>query len=185
MGNAEYMGSRPESDVSGGDIMGENEDLMLGEEELSEDDEGQMLEGPLLPGQAPMVIPEVPMPQEVTDGVDGYFCKHYKRKCMFVTPCCNGLYRCRFCHDEAEDHTLTREDVVTVECCDCKVRQGVNENCTNCGLKFGQVVRLRILPFKLVFQFCLSTSQIVVFIPLIQYFRVVRLLFFFFFEILR
>merc|ERR1711971_395348 len=138
MGNAEYMGSRPESDVSGGDIMGENEDLMLGEEELSEDDEGQMLEGPLLPGQAPMVIPEVPMPQEVTDGVDGYFCKHYKRKCMFVTPCCNGLYRCRFCHDEAEDHTLTREDVVTVECCDCKVRQGVNENCINCGLKFGQ-----------------------------------------------
>merc|ERR1711971_823599 len=134
MGNAEYMGSRPESDVSGGDIMAENEDLMLGEEELSEDDEGQMLEGPLLPGQAPMVIPEVPMPQEVTDGVDGYFCKHYKRKCMFVTPCCNGLYRCRFCHDEAEDHTLTREDVVTIECCDCKLRQGVNENCENCGL---------------------------------------------------
>merc|ERR1712223_1048212 len=72
-----------------------------------------------------MVIPEVPMPQEGTDGVDGYFCKHYKRKCMFVTPCCNGLYRCRFCHDEAEDHTLTREDVVTIECCDCKHRQGV------------------------------------------------------------
>ena len=40
--------------------MAENEDLMLA------------------------VIPEVPMPQEVTDGVDGYFCKHYKRKCMFV-----------------------------------------------------------------------------------------------------
>ena len=64
--------------------MAENEDLMLEENEESEDDEGQMLEGPLLPGQAPMVIPEVPMPQEVTDGVDGYFCKHYKRKCMFV-----------------------------------------------------------------------------------------------------
>ena len=40
-----------------------------------------------------------------------------------------------------------REDVVTVECCDCKVRQGVNENCINCGLKFGQVVRLQILSF--------------------------------------
>ena len=50
--------------------MAENEDLMLAEEE-SEEDEAQMLEGPLLPGQAPMVIPEVPMPQEVTDGVDG------------------------------------------------------------------------------------------------------------------
>ena len=63
--------------------MAENEELMLGEEE-SEEDEAQMLEGPLVPDEAPMVIPEVPMPQEVTDGVDGYFCKHYKRKCMFV-----------------------------------------------------------------------------------------------------
>ena len=60
--------------------MAEHEELMLGEEE----DEAQMLEGPLVPDEAPMVIPEVPMPQEVTDGVDGYFCKHYKRKCMFV-----------------------------------------------------------------------------------------------------
>ena len=39
---------------------------------------------------------------------------------------------------------------MTVECCDCKTRQGVNENCVNCGLKFGQVVRLRILAFKFV-----------------------------------
>ena len=42
---------------------------------------------------------------------------------------------------------------MTVECCDCKLRQGVNENCENCGLKFGQVVRLRILAFKLVSYF--------------------------------
>ena len=63
--------------------MAENVELMLGGEE-SEEDEAQMLEGALVPDEAPMVIPEVPMPQEVTDGVDGYFCKHYKRKCMFV-----------------------------------------------------------------------------------------------------
>ena len=53
-----------------------DEDLMLGEEEEEDEEEVQM------PDEA--VIPEVPMPQEVTDGVDGYFCKHYKRKCMFV-----------------------------------------------------------------------------------------------------
>ena len=52
-----------------------DEDLML-EEEEEDEEEVQM------PDEA--VIPEVPMPQEVTDGVDGYFCKHYKRKCMFV-----------------------------------------------------------------------------------------------------
>ena len=110
-----------------------------------------------------------------------HFDMHVLHCCYLQTPCCNGLYRCRFCHDEAEDHTLTRwrifswkvgvkqnwlntltsefptkviifdnrEDVVTVECCDCKLRQGVNENCENCGLKFGQVVRLRILALRL------------------------------------
>ena len=63
--------------------MAENEELMLGGEEM--ENEAQMLEGgPQVPDEAAMVIPEVPMPQEVTDGVDGYFCKHYKRKCMFV-----------------------------------------------------------------------------------------------------
>jgi len=67
-----------------------------------------------------------------------YRCPHYKRKCQFVTPCCDGLYRCRFCHDEEENHTLRRDDVSLVECSHCGVRQGVRENCQNCHLKFGQ-----------------------------------------------
>ena len=34
---------------------------------------------------------------------------------MFQTPCCgNKLYRCRFCHDEKENHTLRRDDVTQV-----------------------------------------------------------------------
>ena len=59
------------------------------------------------------------------------------------TPCCDGLYRCRFCHDEEENHTLRRDDVSLVECSHCGVRQGVRENCQNCHLKFGQVQERR------------------------------------------
>jgi len=67
-----------------------------------------------------------------------YFCPHYKRKCKFVTPCCGGVYRCRFCHDEEQRHTLKREDVTTVECSQCGERQGVTEFCKKCKLKFGK-----------------------------------------------
>merc|ERR1712123_324511 len=70
--------------------------------------------------------------------VDDFRCKHYKRKCKFVTPCCDGLYRCRFCHDEEQTHTLRREDVNEVECSQCHHRQEVRETCRKCGLKFGE-----------------------------------------------
>ena len=42
---------------------------------------------------------------------------------VLQTPCCDGLYRCRFCHDEEQDHTLRRDDVRTVECSTCGHRQ--------------------------------------------------------------
>lgn len=67
-----------------------------------------------------------------------YACPHYKRKCKFVTPCCGGVYRCRFCHDEEQNHTLKREDVTTVECSQCGEQQGVTEFCRKCNLKFGK-----------------------------------------------
>jgi len=69
---------------------------------------------------------------------EDFSCKHYKRKCKFVTPCCDGLYRCRFCHDEEQDHTLRRDDVTQVECSQCGERQSVQANCQKCGLQFGQ-----------------------------------------------
>ena len=39
---------------------------------------------------------------------------------------------------------INREDVVTIECCDCKHRQGVNESCEKCGLRFGKVIKFII-----------------------------------------
>jgi len=69
---------------------------------------------------------------------DEFSCQHYRRKCKFVTPCCDGLYRCRFCHDEEQNHTLRRDDVTQVECSQCGERQPVQANCQKCGLQFGQ-----------------------------------------------
>jgi len=73
-----------------------------------------------------------------TAEAEKFSCPHYKRKCKFVTPCCNGVYRCRFCHDEEQKHPLKREDVTMVECSQCGERQGVTASCSNCGLQFGK-----------------------------------------------
>merc|ERR1711892_1609720 len=70
---------------------------------------------------------------------EDFSCQHYRRKCKFVTPCCDGLYRCRFCHDEEQSHTLRRDDVTMVECSQCGERQDVQERCQKCDLQFGQV----------------------------------------------
>ena len=68
--------------------MAENEELMMNEDE----EEDQLHQHHHQAGEDPVAIPEVPMPQEVTDGVDGYFCKHYKRKCMFVVSFFNYFF---------------------------------------------------------------------------------------------
>lgn len=67
-----------------------------------------------------------------------YGCEHYKRKCKLVTPCCDKVYTCRFCHDEKEEHTLNRKNVDEIMCSVCETKQPVQQNCSNCGILFGQ-----------------------------------------------
>ena len=64
-------------------------------------------------------------------------CQHYVRKCAFVTPCCNKVYPCRFCHDTAESHELERRSVQQIKCNQCGKLQGVVSHCIECGIKFG------------------------------------------------
>ncbi|KAK2178840.1 hypothetical protein NP493_527g04011 [Ridgeia piscesae] len=64
-------------------------------------------------------------------------CEHYKRKCAFISPCCQKVYTCRLCHDEHEDHTLDRYKVSKVQCLKCGNRQPVEKNCIKCGIEFG------------------------------------------------
>lgn len=35
-------------------------------------------------------------------------CEHYKRNCKLRAACCGKLFTCRFCHDEASDHSMER-----------------------------------------------------------------------------
>jgi hypothetical protein len=43
------------------------------------------------------------------DESQGIFgCRHYRRNCKLQAHCCGEWYVCRFCHDESNDHTITR-----------------------------------------------------------------------------
>ncbi|KAF7995499.1 hypothetical protein HCN44_006606 [Aphidius gifuensis] len=69
--------------------------------------------------------------------VPHYGCDHYKRKSKFVTPCCNKVYTCRFCHDEQETHSVNRKEVTELICVVCDTRQPVQATCQNCNVRFG------------------------------------------------
>jgi uncharacterized CHY-type Zn-finger protein len=66
-------------------------------------------------------------------------CSHYIRKCKLVTPCCNKVYICRYCHDENEDHTVNRRAVTELICACCGLRQPVRATCLICQTRFGKV----------------------------------------------
>ncbi|EDW37173.1 GL26108 [Drosophila persimilis] len=54
------------------------------------------------------------------------------------TPCCNKFYKCRFCHDENETHHFDRKTLTELICSECNTRQTVQEQCENCGVRFGK-----------------------------------------------
>lgn len=62
-----------------------------------------------------------------------YGCKHYKRKCSLVAPCCNKVVACRFCHDETSDHQMDRYAVKCMVCNLCGREQDVAGSCAHCG----------------------------------------------------
>ncbi|XP_048330069.2 zinc finger protein BRUTUS-like At1g18910 isoform X1 [Ziziphus jujuba] len=62
-------------------------------------------------------------------------CKHYKRNCKLVAPCCNQLYTCIRCHDEITGHSLDRKSVTEMMCMKCLKIQPVGSTCStpSCG----------------------------------------------------
>lgn len=79
-------------------------------------------------------------------GKMGYGCQHYRRRCRIRAPCCNEVYDCRHCHNEAastlrniyDRHELVRCDVKEVICAVCDTEQPVAHVCTNCGVRMGE-----------------------------------------------
>ena len=64
-------------------------------------------------------------------------CPHYSRRCAFLAPCCMKIYKCRFCHNDKEDHELVRTSVTVIICIQCEEKQDVGTHCVNCGIRFG------------------------------------------------
>lgn len=67
-------------------------------------------------------------------------CKHYKRRCRIVAPCCGVVYPCRLCHNESENHEIERTKIALVECLVCgdDSRQPASNACVKCGTEFAE-----------------------------------------------
>ncbi|XP_052311800.1 E3 ubiquitin-protein ligase RZFP34 isoform X2 [Populus trichocarpa] len=69
-------------------------------------------------------------------GSGNYGCSHYRRRCKIRAPCCNEIFDCRHCHNDAknglETNPLDRHDIPRHEV--TKVKQ----NCINCGVCMGK-----------------------------------------------
>lgn len=72
-------------------------------------------------------------------------CQHYRRNCALVSPCCQKVFTCRFCHDEeyfpkkgCQVQRMERHKVSTVKCLSCEKIQNISNKCEGCGLQFGQ-----------------------------------------------
>ncbi|KAJ6851412.1 E3 ubiquitin-protein ligase MIEL1-like [Iris pallida] len=86
--------------------------------------------------------------ESLTDLGSGHFgCAHYRRRCRIRAPCCNEIFDCRHCHNEAknsldidplERHEIPRHDVKKVICSFCEKEQDVQQNCSSCGVCLGK-----------------------------------------------
>lgn len=98
----------------------------------------------LVPTYMPKPVPPVPAtaaekaqfgpsdPEE-EDNTPSLGCRHYKRNVKLQCSACSRWYTCRFCHDEAEDHSLKRRETKNMLCMLCGCAQPAGEECTNCG----------------------------------------------------
>ncbi|KAK2380204.1 CHY-type/CTCHY-type/RING-type Zinc finger protein [Trifolium repens] len=79
--------------------------------------------------------------------IENFGCTHYRRRCKIITPCCNEVFGCRHCHNEAKNsdeidpvdrHDIPRHEVEKVICSLCDTEQDVQQYCINCGICMGE-----------------------------------------------
>ncbi|CAI0444623.1 unnamed protein product [Linum tenue] len=80
-------------------------------------------------------------------GLMEHGCSHYRRRCSVRAPCCNEVFSCRHCHNEAKNdikvdqklrHDMPRHEVRQVVCSLCATEQEVQQVCRNCGVCMGK-----------------------------------------------
>ncbi|CAK0772451.1 hypothetical protein CVIRNUC_003964 [Coccomyxa viridis] len=90
-------------------------------------------------------------------GAGKHGCKHYRRRCKLVSPCCGEVFWCRHCHndvkaanewDSNKRHELDRTRVREVVCALCELRQPVGLTCIGCGVAFGAYACLKCCFFE-------------------------------------
>ncbi|KAH7681860.1 Zn-finger protein [Dioscorea alata] len=76
-------------------------------------------------------------------GVMQFGCQHYHRRCRIRAPCCNEVFDCRHCHNEAKNsinvesvhrHNLPRHEVQKVICSLCGTEQMASNPCIEWAL---------------------------------------------------
>lgn len=62
-------------------------------------------------------------------------CSHYRRNIKLQCSACSRWYTCRFCHDEAEDHSLNRRETKNMLCMLCGRAQPASGECAQCSVR--------------------------------------------------
>ncbi|XP_027345850.1 E3 ubiquitin-protein ligase RZFP34 isoform X2 [Abrus precatorius] len=65
-------------------------------------------------------------------GIQNFGCMHYKRRCKIRAPCCDEVFDCRHCHNEAKNS----EEVNSADRHDIP-RHEIKKYCINCGVCLG------------------------------------------------
>ncbi|CAI5504244.1 unnamed protein product [Closterium sp. Naga37s-1] len=78
-------------------------------------------------------------------GCGEYGCSHYRRRCKIKAPCCNEVFDCRHCHNDAKSHSedksrheIARHNIERVVCSLCSTEQKVQQVCEACGVCMGR-----------------------------------------------
>jgi hypothetical protein len=62
-------------------------------------------------------------------------CQHYERNVKLQCYTCKRWYTCRFCHDEAEEHSINRRETENMLCMLCNSPQPAAQWCKICGIQ--------------------------------------------------
>lgn len=80
-------------------------------------------------------------------GSGNFGCSHYRRRCKIRAPCCDEIFDCRHCHNEAKNsieidpldrHDIPRHEIEKVICSSCNTEQAVQQYCIQCGVCMGK-----------------------------------------------
>ncbi|KAI3468263.1 hypothetical protein Pfo_024926 [Paulownia fortunei] len=100
-----------------------------------------------IPAEESMCQEKIAGTETLDKGYLKYGCSHYCRRCQIRAPCCNEIFDCRHCHNEAKNnicidqkrrHDIPRHLIEKVICSLCDTEQEVQQVCTNCGVCMGR-----------------------------------------------